>query len=100
MTEPKHNLIEQHVAMLKTEGINLRFEESAIDEIARVSWLMNERVENIGARRLRTILSKLLEKISFNCETLKGSEVVIDKTTVHENLDELTTKVDLRKFIL
>ncbi|OUR76211.1 HslU--HslV peptidase ATPase subunit [Alphaproteobacteria bacterium 46_93_T64] len=100
LTEPEASLIKQYIALLKTEEVTLSFTDDAIDEIASISAEVNATVENIGARRLHTILEKVLEDISFNATDSSGIELVIDAKYVEEHLGALTTDSDLSKFIL
>lgn len=100
LTEPEANLIEQYVALLKTENLDLEFEPAAIDKIADVAVQINENVENIGARRLHTVLEILLEEISFNASDRSGQKDVITAETVEQRLCKYTQASDLSKFIL
>ncbi|MDZ4164743.1 MAG: ATP-dependent protease ATPase subunit HslU [Smithellaceae bacterium] len=100
LTEPHNALIKQYVAMLATEGVSLVFTESAIAEMAEMAALANERTENIGARRLYTVIEFLLEDISFNAPAMSGQEVVIDESYVREKLGDIIEDEDLSKYIL
>ena len=100
LTEPKNALIRQYVALLETENIRLLFQEDAIEEIARISAEANERMENIGARRLHTILEKLLDEVSFTAPEMPGREVRIDAGYVSERLDAILKNEDLSRYIL
>ena len=100
LTEPEANLIEQYTALLKTENFNLEFEKDAIDKIADIAVVINENVENIGARRLHTVLEILLEDISFTASDRSGEKAVITANMVEEKLNKYTTASDLSKFIL
>ncbi len=100
LTEPEANLIDQYVALLKTENLDLEFEPEAIDKIADVAVQINENVENIGARRLHTVLEILLEDISFNASERSGQKEVITADMVEEKLNRFTKASDLSKFIL
>ena len=100
LTIPENALIKQHKALLETEGIEVEFTDEAIDEIATMAFLMNEQTENIGARRLHTILEKLLEDISFNIADMDEEKVVIDREYVKEKFEEKIHPQDLDKFIL
>ncbi len=100
LTVTENALIKQHKALLETEGVEISFEEGAIEEIARMAFLMNEQTENIGARRLHTILEKLLEDISFNIPDLDQERFSIDQDYVKERLMEKIHPEDLDKFIL
>ena len=100
LTIPENALIKQHKALLETEGIEVEFTDEAIDEIATMAFLMNEQTENIGARRLHTILEKLLEDISFNIADMEEEKVIIDREYVKEKFEEKIHPQDLDKFIL
>ena len=100
LTEPKNALIRQYVALLETEKIRLSFQDDAIEEIARISAEANEKMENIGARRLHTILEKLLDEISFTAPEMPGREVRIDAAYVGERLDAILKDQDLSRYIL
>ena len=100
LTEPKNALIRQYVALLETENIRLLFQDDAIEEIARISAEANERMENIGARRLHTILEKLLDEVSFTAPEMPGREVRIDAGYVSERLDAILKNEDLSRYIL
>ncbi len=100
LTEPDASLTDQYKALLKTEGVNLEFTEDGIKRIAEISWQVNERTENIGARRLHTVLERLLEGISFTATEVPGSSVTVDATYVENNLSEFASDDDLSRFIL
>lgn len=100
LTEPEANLILQYKELMKTEGVELTFEDEAIKEIAKFAAMMNESIENIGARRLHTIMEKLLEDISFNAPDNKGKKENITKETVLSALKDLNQNQDLTRFIL
>ncbi len=100
LREPENSLIRQYVALMGTEGITLDFTEGAIDTLAHLSADINQSVENIGARRLHTVLERLLEEISFTAPDRDGEEITIDEAMVRERLEELTKNTDLSKFIL
>ena len=100
LTEPSNALLRQYKALLATEGVQLEFTEDGIGEIARLAVLVNERTENIGARRLHTVLERLLEDVSFRAEELMGQTVVIDRDYVAQNLADVVTDRDLSRFIL
>jgi ATP-dependent HslUV protease ATP-binding subunit HslU len=99
LTEPSASLTEQHQELLKTEGVSLRFQKDGIRRIAETAWEVNERTENIGARRLHTLLERLLEDVSFDAGN-GDKEVVIDATYVDEHLGELAKNEDLSRYIL
>ncbi len=100
LTEPEHNLLAQYTALMKTEGLALEFAEDAIDALANLAADINERVENIGARRLATVLEKLLEEISFSASDRAGEVVRVDAATVAERVAPLAARGDLSRFIL
>ena len=100
LKEPDNSLIKQYVALLKTEGVDLDFKEDGIDMLAKISTEVNSSVENIGARRLHTIIEKVLDDISFNASDKSGEKIVIDKEFVRKNLGDLVKDTDLSKFIL
>lgn len=102
LTEPVANMIRQQVELLKTEGVELVFEDEAIREIARMAAELNKSVENIGARRLHTVMEKIMEEISFDAaeEGMRGTCVVVDKAKVEARLEGVTKKTDLSRFIL
>lgn len=100
LTEPENALVTQYEALLSTEGIRLVFEKEAIAEIARISFEVNERTENIGARRLHTVMEKLLEEISFEAPDISPCEVRITAKYVKERLADIVTNEDLSRFIL
>ena len=100
LTEPETSLIKQYKALLKTERVDLVFSEDAIDELARLAAQVNGTVENIGARRLHTVLEKLLEEISFNAADKAGTTVTVDAAYVREHVSVLAKNADLSKFIL
>ena len=100
LTEPESSLIKQYIALIGTEDVTLSFEDDAIEEIANLAAEINHNVENIGARRLHTVLERLLEEISFTATDRSGETLVITKEMVQENVGELAKNVDLSKFIL
>ncbi|MFH1487530.1 MAG: ATP-dependent protease ATPase subunit HslU [Pseudomonadota bacterium] len=100
LKEPKNALIIQYEALLATEGIELRFEETAIEEIASIASKVNERMENIGARRLHTVMEKLLEEISFEAPDMETKKVVIDREYVNEKLTDIFEDENLSRYIL
>lgn len=100
LTEPNASLTEQYQALLKTEGIDLIFVEAGIRRIAELGWRVNETTENIGARRLHTILERLLEEVSFNAADMTDKSVVIDADYVDSHLTELVENEDLSRYIL
>jgi ATP-dependent HslUV protease ATP-binding subunit HslU len=100
LTEPEHSLIKQYKALLETEGVALDFTEDAIDELATLATDINATVENIGARRLHTVLEKLLDEISFTASDRDGETITIDADYVRERVTELAKNADLSRFIL
>jgi ATP-dependent HslUV protease ATP-binding subunit HslU len=100
LTEPEHSLLKQSVALLATEQVKLSFTDDAIDALAELAADINERVENIGARRLQTVLERLLEEISFTATDKGGETVTIDAAYVNERVAPLAQKGDLSRFIL
>lgn len=100
LTVPENALLKQHKALLETEGIEIEFTDEAIDEIATMAFLMNEQTENIGARRLHTILEKLLEDISFNIPDMDDEKITIDQQYVKEKFAEKIHPEDIDKYIL
>jgi len=100
LTEPDHSLTVQYQAMLATEGVNLAFTTDGIRRIAEIADQVNERSENIGARRLHTVLERLVDTISFEAADKTGAEVTIDAGYVDEALGELAADEDLSRYIL
>ena len=100
LKEPDYSLIKQYVALLKTENVDLEFSEDGIDAIANMASEVNATVENIGARRLHTIIEIILDYISFTATDRAGEKIVINSDYVKQNLDQLVKDTDLSKFIL
>jgi ATP-dependent HslUV protease ATP-binding subunit HslU len=100
LTEPDASLTEQYIALLATEGVNLSFSTDGIKRIAEMGWQVNEKTENIGARRLHTILERLLEEISYNAPDLTEKNIVIDAAYVDQHLAEFVEDEDLSRYIL
>ena len=100
LTEPRNALLKQYEALLDTEGVHLTFGSDAIEEIARIASDVNERTENIGARRLHTILERLLDDVSFAAPEMNGKEVAIDATYVRDRLLPILKNEDLSRYIL
>ena len=100
LSETKANLVEQYRALIGTEEVTLEVTEDAVREVAKIAAQVNESVENIGARRLQTVMEKLLEELSFEAEGMKGQSVTIDAAYVRERLAELAGNADLSKYIL
>ena len=100
LTEPEASLIKQYVALLATEGVTLEFSEDAIDAVADVAVAVNSSVENIGARRLQTVMERVLDEISFSASDRNGDTVKIDAAYVHKHIGDLAKNADLSRFIL
>jgi len=100
LKEPKNALIKQYVALIETEGVTIKFTGNAIEEIAALAAMVNEKTENIGARRLHTILEKLLEEISFNAPDIKDKELNINAKYVADKLSDIIKDEDLSRYIL
>ncbi len=100
LKEPDNSLIKQYKELLKTENVNLVFTDDGIDMLAKISAEVNSTVENIGARRLHTIIEKVLDEVSFSASDKAGETVIVDKNFVNENLGNLVKDTDLSKFIL
>jgi len=100
LTEPRASLIKQYVALMATEGVELEFTEDGVDAIADIAVEVNSNVENIGARRLMTVMEKILDEISFDATDYTGDKIVIDEKHVRDNIGELAKNADLSKYIL
>jgi ATP-dependent HslUV protease ATP-binding subunit HslU len=100
LTEPDASLCRQYSALMSTEGLTLEFAESGVQRLAEVAFEVNERTENIGARRLHTVMERLLETLSFDAADRNGTRVVIDREYVQDNLGELVKDQDLSRYIL
>ena len=103
LTEPDASLVEQYQALMQTEGLNIIFAKPAVHRIAEIAWQVNEQTENIGARRLHTVMERLLEKLSFDATDIAAKEagdITIDETYVNEHLQNLANDSDLSRFIL
>ena len=100
LKEPKNSLVRQYTALLATEGVDVQFRDDAIEEVARIAAEVNERMENIGARRLHTVMEKLLDPVSFDAAELRGQRIVIDAATVRERLQGIAEDEDLSRYIL
>ena len=100
LKEPDNSLIKQYKALLKTENVDLEFKDDGIEMLAKISTEVNSSIENIGARRLHTIIEKVLDDISFNATDRAGEKIVVDKIFVEKNLGDLVKDTDLSKFIL
>ena len=100
LTEPNASLTEQYIALMKTEGVDIEFTEDGISAIANAAWQVNESTENIGARRLHTMMERLMEEISYNANDRAGEKVVIDTAYVEKTLNDVVQNEDLSRFIL
>ncbi|EGL1087495.1 HslU--HslV peptidase ATPase subunit [Salmonella enterica] len=100
LTEPNASVTVQYKALMATEGVNIEFTDSGIKRIAEAAWQVNETIENIGARRLHTVLERLMEEISYNASDLHGQNITIDAEYVSKHLDALVADEDLSRFIL
>jgi ATP-dependent HslUV protease ATP-binding subunit HslU len=100
LTEPKSSLTRQYIALLETEGVKLEFTPDALDEVARFAFRVNEGTENIGARRLHTIMERVLDEISFEAPERKGQQFVVDAAYVQKMLSEIVKDQDLSRYIL
>ena len=103
LTEPDASLVEQYQALMQTEGLNIIFAEPAVHRIAEIAWQVNEQTENIGARRLHTVMERLLEKLSFDATDIAANEagdITIDESYVNEHLQNLANDSDLSRYIL
>jgi ATP-dependent HslUV protease ATP-binding subunit HslU len=100
LTEPDASLTEQYAALMKTEGVNLSFSEDGIKRAAEIAWQVNETTENIGARRLHTVMERLLETLSYQASDLNGDSIVVDADYVNDRLEELVQDEDLSRYIL
>jgi ATP-dependent HslUV protease ATP-binding subunit HslU len=100
LTEPKSALVKQYIALMETEGIRLTFTDDAIQCIAEFATIVNDRTENIGARRLHTVMEKLLDQISFEGPDLENKDVTIDEAYVTKMLAAIVGNEDLSRYIL
>jgi ATP-dependent HslUV protease ATP-binding subunit HslU len=100
LTEPDNSLVRQYIALLKTEGVALEFKDEGVQALADIAAVVNETSANIGARRLHTVMERLLDELSFDAPDLSGARVVVDSAMVHERLDDLVEDRDLSQFIL
>jgi len=100
LTEPRASLTQQYTALMATEGVDLKFGEDSVKRIAEIAWQVNESTENIGARRLHTILERLLDIISFEAPDRSGESITLDAAYVDEHLESLASNEDLSRFIL
>ena len=100
LKEPDNSLIKQYVGLMKTENVELQFTDDGIETLADISTHINSTIENIGARRLHTIIEKVLEEISFTAPDKSGEKVIVDKQFVEKNIGNIIKDKDLSKFIL
>ncbi len=100
LTEPDASLTQQYAALLSTEDLTVEFSESGIRRIAEIAWQVNESTENIGARRLHTVMERLLESLSYDAPERGGQTVSIDEAYVDEHLKDLAANEDLSRYIL
>ena len=100
LTQPRNALITQYIELLKTEGVALEFADEAIEEISDLATTVNSQTENIGARRLHTIMELLLEDISYNAPDIQGESVTVTRDYVQERLKDVMEDRDLSRFIL
>ncbi len=100
LTEPDASLTEQYAALMKTEGVDLSFTDEGIKRVAEIAWQVNESTENIGARRLYTVMERLLDTLSYEATDLKGASIMVDLDYVNDHLDALAQDEDLSRYIL
>ena len=100
LTEPDASLTEQYAALMATEGVQLEFSADGVQRVAEVAWQVNESTENIGARRLHTVMERLLETVSFDSADSSGLALTIDREYVDQHLDKLAADDDLSRYIL
>ena len=103
LTEPDASLVEQYQALMNTEGLKLEFEDAALHRVAEIAWQVNEQTENIGARRLHTVMERLLEELSFDATDVAGrndGQVIVDVDYVNQHLENLAGDSDLSRYIL
>jgi ATP-dependent HslUV protease ATP-binding subunit HslU len=100
LTEPRNALVRQYMALLETEGVEITFDQAAVERIADFAALVNERTENIGARRLHTVMEKLLDEISFDAPDLAGKSITIDEPYVARMLADIVRNEDLSRYVL
>ena len=100
LVEPDYSLTQQYTSLMKTEGVEVIFDQSAISRLSTIAWTVNEKTENIGARRLHTIMERLLENLSFDASDMKESKITIDEDYVNKYLNSLTENEDLSRYIL
>jgi ATP-dependent HslUV protease ATP-binding subunit HslU len=100
LTEPEASLIKQYVALMATEGVELSFTDDAIDTLAGIAVDLNSSVENIGARRLQTVMERVLDEVSYEAPDKTGSSVTVDAAFVAKNVGDIAKNTDLSRFIL
>jgi len=100
LTRPKNSLLRQYEALLSTEGVELKFDDDAIRAMAKISHITNEKTEDIGARRLHTVIERVLEEISYDANEHKGETIIVTKELVHEKLDEVIEDEEVSRYIL
>jgi ATP-dependent HslUV protease ATP-binding subunit HslU len=100
LKEPRSSLVRQYTALLATEGVDVQFRDEAIEEVARIAAEVNERMENIGARRLHTVMERLLDELSFDADGLRGQRIVVDAAYVRARLEGIASDEDLSRYIL
>lgn len=100
LTETEASLIKQYIALMKTEGVDLTFTDDAIDSLAGIAVDLNASVENIGARRLQTVMERVLDEISYDAPDRNGTSVTIDAAYVEKHVGDLSRNTDLSRFIL
>lgn len=100
LTQAKNSLLRQYEALLKTEKVNLKFEDEAIQAIAKISQITNEKTEDIGARRLHTVIEKVIEEISYSADEHSGETIIVTKDLVHDRLDDIVEDEDSSRYIL
>ncbi|MCP5076884.1 MAG: HslU--HslV peptidase ATPase subunit, partial [Psychromonas sp.] len=100
LTEPKASLSEQYQALLATEGVDIEFTQEGIDKIAKSAWHVNETTENIGARRLHTLMERIMDELSYEASDRSGDSITIDAEYVANALDEVIENEDLSRYIL
>lgn len=100
LTEPQNSLIKQYVELISTEGVMVEFSKNSLEEIAKIAYTVNEQTENIGARRLQTIMERLLEDVLFDAPELSGTQLTIDRQYVQDKLGEVVANEDLTRYIL
>ncbi len=100
LKEPRNSLVRQYTALLATEGVDVQFRDEAIEEVARIAAEANDRMENIGARRLHTVMERLLDEVSFDASEMRGQRIVVDASYVKERLEGIASDEDLSRYIL